>query len=62
MGHLRHHQPSLQERKAEELRLSKLSQSSARQPNAELLEHERKRAVEVKLVDWADEQGLYDQE
>eukprot|EP01090_Pellita_catalonica_P004017 TRINITY_DN1379_c0_g1_i1.p1 TRINITY_DN1379_c0_g1~~TRINITY_DN1379_c0_g1_i1.p1 ORF type:complete len:327 (-),score=52.50 TRINITY_DN1379_c0_g1_i1:820-1800(-) len=31
-----------------------------RKPNQEILEHERKRAIEVKVHNWAEEQNLYD--
>ncbi len=30
-------------------------------PNAEIMEHDRKRAIEVRLAEWAEAQGLYDQ-
>jgi hypothetical protein len=37
-------------------------QDVQRQPNMEILEHERKRAIELRVVEWAEEQGIYDQE
>merc|ERR1712137_239811 len=31
-----------------------------RKPNQAILDHQRKREVELKLVEWADENGIYD--
>jgi serine/arginine repetitive matrix protein 2 len=39
-----------------------LSSSTARHIDPALLEHERKRAVEVALTDWAEAEGIYDRE
>jgi serine/arginine repetitive matrix protein 2 len=34
----------------------------ARQANTEILEHEKKRQIEIKVTQWAEEQGLLDSE
>ena len=57
LGHILHARPSFEEQKQE---YAKVDQQ--REPNAEIIEHDRKRAVEVKVAEWADAQGLYDQE
>ena len=31
-----------------------------RKPNKDILEHQRKRAVEVKLIEWAEENQIYE--
>ena len=56
LGHLQFSRPSYEQQKSLQAPVD-----TQRPPNEEILEHDRKRAVEVKVAEWAEEQGLYDQ-
>jgi hypothetical protein len=58
LGSLNHERATWEERKAQQSRHGDAAHARAVDPA--VLEHERKRAVEVRLTDWADEQGLFD--
>lgn len=56
LGHLQFSRPSFEQQKKFDAVVD-----TQRPPNEEILEHDRKRAVEVKVAEWAEAQGLYDQ-
>jgi hypothetical protein len=56
LGHLQFSRPSYEQQKQQNAVVD-----LQRPPNEEILEHDRKRAIEVKVAEWAEAQGLYDQ-
>lgn len=60
LGTLTHQRATFEERRALQQSRPLGDSGAARIVDASVVEHERKRAVEVRLTDWADEQGIYD--
>jgi hypothetical protein len=62
LGSLSHERATWEERKAQQSRAAFGGDAAqmVRHVDPGVIEHERKRAVEVRLTDWADEQGLFD--
>lgn len=60
LGTLTHQRATFEERRALQQSRPLGDSSAGRIVDASVVEHERKRAVEVRLTDWADEQGIYD--
>jgi hypothetical protein len=56
LGHLRNVKPSFEEQQ-------KLYEpvDTQKAPNRDIMQHDAKRAIEVRLAEWAEAQGLHDQ-
>ena len=60
---VRNFKPAIQVRKEYEAQMAAIAKPRVRAgPNPEILEHQRKRQVEVRVMEWAEEEGLFDSE